>query len=179
MHSHGGLTPSRICVDTNGNIFVIGYGIPQVEILAYLDDEEFMPTGASFRYCPPERLDGAAEDISSDLFSLSVIAVECLTGELMYPGKGAEASELATEAKTVDRLDVVGEGLSDAVFEALATALSPFPDERFDKPETFVSVMNALAEEESGESLADFMGCLLYTSPSPRDATLSRMPSSA
>ena len=26
---------------------------------------------------------------------------------------------------------------------------------------------------------ADYMGCLLYTSPSPRDATLSRMPSSA
>ena len=25
----------------------------------------------------------------------------------------------------------------------------------------------------------DFYGCLLYTSPSPRDATLSRMPSSA
>ena len=27
--------------------------------------------------------------------------------------------------------------------------------------------------------LASTMGCLLYTSPSPRDATLSRMPSSA
>ena len=27
--------------------------------------------------------------------------------------------------------------------------------------------------------LAFLMGCLLYTSPSPRDATLSRMPSSA
>ena len=27
--------------------------------------------------------------------------------------------------------------------------------------------------------LADIQGCLLYTSPSPRDATLSRMPSSA
>ena len=26
---------------------------------------------------------------------------------------------------------------------------------------------------------AYFLGCLLYTSPSPRDATLSRMPSSA
>ena len=26
---------------------------------------------------------------------------------------------------------------------------------------------------------ADINGCLLYTSPSPRDATLSRMPSSA
>ena len=31
---------------------------------------------------------------------------------------------------------------------------------------------------ESGQSLL-FLSCLLYTSPSPRDATLSRMPSSA
>mgnify|MGYP003308268395 CR=1 FL=1 len=29
------------------------------------------------------------------------------------------------------------------------------------------------------DSLAVFFSCLLYTSPSPRDATLSRMPSSA
>ena len=29
------------------------------------------------------------------------------------------------------------------------------------------------------ESLTEFYHCLLYTSPSPRDATLSRMPSSA
>ena len=28
-------------------------------------------------------------------------------------------------------------------------------------------------------AFADFCACLLYTSPSPRDATLSRMPSSA
>ena len=29
------------------------------------------------------------------------------------------------------------------------------------------------------EPLLNMLGCLLYTSPSPRDATLSRMPSSA
>ena len=29
------------------------------------------------------------------------------------------------------------------------------------------------------DSLDDYLNCLLYTSPSPRDATLSRMPSSA
>ena len=29
------------------------------------------------------------------------------------------------------------------------------------------------------KSIESFKGCLLYTSPSPRDATLSRMPSSA
>ena len=30
-----------------------------------------------------------------------------------------------------------------------------------------------------GSYLIEYKGCLLYTSPSPRDATLSRMPSSA
>ena len=30
-----------------------------------------------------------------------------------------------------------------------------------------------------GSKTAETTGCLLYTSPSPRDATLSRMPSSA
>ena len=38
--------------------------------------------------------------------------------------------------------------------------------------------VNALAGEID-EVAASGVGCLLYTSPSPRDATLSRMPSSA
>ena len=39
-----------------------------------------------------------------------------------------------------------------------------------------------LSQESSFDvqfSLIEYDGCLLYTSPSPRDATLSRMPSSA
>ena len=32
---------------------------------------------------------------------------------------------------------------------------------------------------EYGDAIEGFFDCLLYTSPSPRDATLSRMPSSA
>ena len=34
-------------------------------------------------------------------------------------------------------------------------------------------------QAENAVREAEFMACLLYTSPSPRDATLSRMPSSA
>ena len=42
------------------------------------------------------------------------------------------------------------------------------------------SMHTGLEEEEGGfEKLAAYFACLLYTSPSPRDATLSRMPSSA
>ena len=39
--------------------------------------------------------------------------------------------------------------------------------------------LSELCFEGSAEDLALTHNCLLYTSPSPRDATLSRMPSSA
>ena len=61
-----------------------------------------------------------------------------------------EAMSLAT------RIAVMNEG----IIQQIGT-----PQEIYDKPNSVF--------------VADFIGCLLYTSPSPRDATLSRMPSSA
>ena len=55
--------------------------------------------------------------------------------------------------------------------------LSPFVEEQegdYIPPERLAQ----LAEQEEREE-DDMETCLLYTSPSPRDATLSRMPSSA
>ena len=42
-----------------------------------------------------------------------------------------------------------------------------------------VSQVTVAGTIEAGDSYTLSIGCLLYTSPSPRDATLSRMPSSA
>ena len=65
-------------------------------------------------------------------------------------------------------LGMVGDG-----FEALQDSLSLWPD---------------WPDQDDGDSLSSGLfaldyfakySCLLYTSPSPRDATLSRMPSSA
>ena len=48
---------------------------------------------------------------------------------------------------------------------------------------SFDSIDNAPEERERGITIqtahVEYETCLLYTSPSPRDATLSRMPSSA
>ena len=55
-------------------------------------------------------------------------------------------------------------------------------------PKSIINMKTAEASEKIGISeptlirfckALGFSGCLLYTSPSPRDATLSRMPSSA
>ena len=46
-------------------------------------------------------------------------------------------------------------------------------DEKIDAARYYKAAGNALLKS------GDYEDCLLYTSPSPRDATLSRMPSSA
>ena len=55
-----------------------------------------------------------------------------------------------------------------------------------DQPESFEFNASSLeaanvivAKYPEGKQQSAVMACLLYTSPSPRDATLSRMPSSA
>ena len=40
-------------------------------------------------------------------------------------------------------------------------------------------MLERMAKGDATKDEVDMLGCLLYTSPSPRDATLSRMPSSA
>ena len=45
--------------------------------------------------------------------------------------------------------------------------------------ESGIDITVGLREDSESFKRAQDMGCLLYTSPSPRDATLSRMPSSA
>ena len=51
-------------------------------------------------------------------------------------------------------------------------------DEKFEKLIAEKKATEAVAEEASLPK-TEVSDCLLYTSPSPRDATLSRMPSSA
>ena len=58
-----------------------------------------------------------------------------------------------------------------------------FPDysnnELLEIAEVMVASMNYEFNEESKKAMAEYINCLLYTSPSPRDRLLSRMPSSA
>ena len=69
-----------------------------------------------------------------------------------------------SESVTEGHPDKICDQISDAVLDALLT----------EDPESRVA-----CETVVNTGLCLLTGCLLYTSPSPRDATLSRMPSSA
>ena len=46
-------------------------------------------------------------------------------------------------------------------------------------PQAFLSELKRTREDSVRHNTGDYQSCLLYTSPSPRDRTRSRMPSSA
>ena len=92
------------------------------------------------------------------------------TGIAIYPG--------TFDPVTRGHIDICNRALKmfDQVVIGVADSLAKQPffdiDERFDMLETVFADNDRI-------SVKPFSGCLLYTSPSPRDGLLSRMPSSA
>ena len=67
-------------------------------------------------------------------------------------------------------------------FSSMGRLLEPITQDScafYDNHVLFDDFTGVVLETSEGDRIAEALGCLLYTSPSPRDATLSRMPSSA
>jgi len=160
VYSHGGLTPRRIMVKGDGQVMVIGYGLPQVEILEYHADRQRIPREDSFRYCPPERLEARPEDISSDIFGLCLIAFEMMTGKPVYDGLVNDIRQQAARGEGSRRLFRFREVLPDPVRNLLTKALRPEVESRYESGEAFLADVHTLLSDRNvpGPSLLDLMG---------------------
>ena len=88
----------------------------------------------------------------------------------------------ALQSKKIDHLDFISLTKTEFGLDAVEYVNSFFFDKAQDQK--YLSEMNTRANDHDVKSLlimCDNEGnlCLLYTSPSPRDGLLSRMPSSA
>ena len=85
-------------------------------------------------------------------------------------------------AHSLQPMVLVGKGgVSEGVLNEIGVALEAHELIKV-KLNEFKNEKASLADEMASKleaELVQVIGCLLYTSPSPRDATLSRMPSSA
>ena len=91
-----------------------------------------------------------------------------------------DSAKLNTPGKTLKQVrDVVNKGAKPA----MAAPAMKKEEEELDTEATIeeeeTSTEDVVAEEETTETVAEYDVCLLYTSPSPRDLSTSRMPSSA
>ncbi|TNE90632.1 MAG: hypothetical protein EP330_07720, partial [Deltaproteobacteria bacterium] len=159
IYSHGGLTPWRLMLKADGQVQLIGYGLPQVEVLQYLDDPSVMPREDSFRYCPPERLEGQGEDVTSDLFALALIGLEMMTGKPVYDGLVDDILQKATRAEGAYTLYKWRDRLPDSVREVLGKAIKYDPDTRYQDPNDFVHDVHDILSsvDADGPSLMEVM----------------------
>ncbi len=162
IFSHGGLTPWRLMIRSDGKLQIIGFAVPQVEVLDYKDNPDLTPSEDSFRYAPPERMEmDAMEDFSSDLFAMGLIGFEMMTTRPMYDGSISAIQESAQRADVSMRLNQakVSGWLDQHTHDFLDQCLRLDSDDRFVDLRQAIKAGKSLLRNQhlKGMSLFDLM----------------------
>jgi hypothetical protein len=159
VYSHGNINPWTLAIKPDGQPVILAFGLPQVELKVWLEDARRIPKEDSFRYAPPERLEGSNEDVASDLFALSLVALELMVGRPVYDGLLDDIRQQAARGEGMRRLYQWREKLPSNVREVLGRALKPDPDTRYRRPLDFVYAVHDLlgSIDVEGPSLLEVM----------------------
>ena len=163
----GGTTPLDIILDAPASFFVQQQKIAeQVEAQSLVVDQEVNDFEDDFE-------DDFLDDFEDD-FGSSPAQNNLTVSSYWFNEQGL--AKIKAIQTSLEALPETGKVLS------LATSMSVFDNLRDAKPmDNFdLAFMHSVLSQDNKDTLfSPYMSCLLYTSPSPRDRTRSRMPSSA
>ncbi|MFT4625402.1 MAG: hypothetical protein ACI8PZ_004070, partial [Myxococcota bacterium] len=148
----GGLTPYTVFVAPSGRVSVLTWGVPQVEILDFVADPELVPPLTGLQYAPPESVEGAAEDESTDRFRIALAAAELWLGEPVYAGG---LDDVLAAVKAGDAASLLPEDLPSLLDAVLAVALAAYPEDRHADIDGFLDSIEAALEVAEGPTLAE------------------------
>jgi hypothetical protein len=134
LAGHGAIDPWRVALRRDGQVYLLGYGMSAGKAALRCGGLQLRE---ALRYAPPERLEGRAEDASSDLFSLALVALEWMVGEPVYRGDEESLRRQAREAEGDRRLYAWRERLPAAVVEVFGRAVRRDVDGRWQEPAAF------------------------------------------
>ena len=162
------LKPENVLIDVNGNIKLCDFGFAKV-----VEERTFTNCGTP-EYTAPEVIDGLGHGRSVDWWGLGVMTYVLLTGQQPFSQivKGKPEDPLTVMKRIVDRSWAVS--FPVYISESAVDLMSWFLERRRAR-----RLGNLRRKAEDVKTHAWFKDCLLYTSPSPRDLSTSRMPSSA
>lgn len=143
---HGDIKPSNIIIDHDNNAILVDFGLAQSQAgTTQRSDGTLSATRfGTPEYLAPEQAMGRELDRKSDLFSLAIVAYECLAGELPFKGESPEAVLEAVVNQEPLPISLVS-GLSPALDPLFMRALAKSKDHRFLTASLFImSIGDAL-----------------------------------
>lgn len=139
---HRDVSPHNIMVGTDGIARITDFGVAKAEVrLSTTREGQFK---GKLAYMAPEHASTGDADQRSDLFSLSIILWECLTGRRLFRAENQAATLNKICIEPIPAPSSVDPEL--AVFDAvLATGLARDPAERYQSAEEFAEAIEAHA----------------------------------
>ncbi|MGE2724458.1 bifunctional serine/threonine-protein kinase/transporter substrate-binding domain-containing protein [Mycolicibacterium pulveris] len=125
---HRDVKPSNILITDREFVYLIDFG------LARSAGEQGLTTAGStlgtMAYMAPERFEGKPVDRSADIYALTCVLYECLTGVRPYPADTLEQQIAAHMTKDVPRPSATHPGLA-AFDDVIARGMAKKPNKRF------------------------------------------------
>jgi predicted Ser/Thr protein kinase len=126
---HRDVKPSNILVTEDDFAYLIDFGIARTAGQTGLTS-----TGAmvgTWWYMAPERLSGASADARADVYALTCVLHECLTGQPPYPGDSMEQQVTAHLTVEPPKPSTINLAIPAAFDEVIARGMAKDPDERY------------------------------------------------
>ncbi|MFT7519462.1 MAG: hypothetical protein ACI9MC_001604, partial [Kiritimatiellia bacterium] len=157
LYSHGDINPWRLIIDKEGYVNVIGMGLLNLTVLDFLAERADTVPADALRYAPPERIEAQDENALSDLYSLTLVAVELMTGAPVLAGDAEDILEPCLDGKTPSLIEKAGKGFSDGMLDLLCISTELKPDDRYRSAEEFISMVKKQLQSADGPGLLELL----------------------